>query len=44
MNILKKVPKYNEWSFYEEKIPEFYQLIEKTEYQDKDCHDGVCVF
>ena len=33
MNILK-VPKYNEWSFYEEKIPEFYQLIEKTEYQD----------
>lgn len=29
-----KVPKYNEWSFYEEKIPEFYQLIEKTEYQD----------
>ena len=33
MNILK-VPKYNEWSFYEEKNPEFYQLIEKTEYQD----------
>lgn len=33
MNILK-VPKYNEWNFYEEKIPEFYQLIEKTEYQD----------
>ena len=33
MNILK-VPKYNEWSFYEEKNPEFYELIEKTEYQD----------
>ena len=33
MNILK-VPKYNEWSFYEEKKSEFYQLIEKTEYQD----------
>ncbi len=33
MNILK-VPKYNEWNFYEEKIPDFYRMIENTEYQD----------
>lgn len=33
MNILK-IPKYNNWSFYESKIPEFYNLIEKTSYQD----------
>lgn len=29
-----KVPKYNEWSFYKEKIPKFYELIESTNYQD----------
>ncbi len=29
-----KVPKYNLWSFYKEKIPQFFHLIEQTEYQD----------
>ncbi|WP_434981403.1 sensor histidine kinase [Daejeonia sp. YH14] len=29
-----KVPKYNLWSFYQEKIPQFFHLIEQTEYQD----------
>ncbi len=29
-----KVPKYNSWSFYEEKSPDFFKLIEETEFQD----------
>ena len=32
-NILK-VPKYNEWSFYKDKSPEFFQLIESSKFQD----------
>lgn len=31
---LLKVPKYNQWDFYKEKIPQFYHLIESTNYQD----------
>lgn len=33
LNILK-VPKYNQWNYYQEKIPEFYELIENTGYKD----------
>jgi len=29
-----EIPKYNEWNYYQEKIPEFYHLIEKTGYSD----------
>ena len=29
-----KVPKYNEWHFYEQKSPEFFRLIENTHFQD----------
>ena len=29
-----KIPKYNSWDYYEEKIPEFYQLIAATSYQE----------
>ncbi len=33
LNILQ-VPKYNDWEFYEEKSPNFYDLIESTNYRD----------
>lgn len=29
-----KVPKYNIWSFYQEKIPDFYKLVENTGYRE----------
>ncbi|WP_300675415.1 ATP-binding protein [Soonwooa sp.] len=32
-NILK-VPKYNEWNFYKDKSPDFFQLIENTNFAD----------
>ena len=32
-NILQ-VPKYNDWEFYKEKSPNFYDLIESTNYRD----------
>ncbi|MEN4760850.1 PAS domain-containing sensor histidine kinase [Chryseobacterium sp. C39-AII1] len=28
-----QIPKYNSWNLYENKIPEFYQLIKKTNYE-----------
>jgi len=28
-----QVPKYNKWDLYQTKIPEFYNIIEKTDYQ-----------
>ena len=33
LNILQ-VPKYNDWEFYKEKSPNFYDLIESTNYRD----------
>ena len=33
LNILQ-VPKYNDWKFYKEKSPNFYDLIESTNYRD----------
>ena len=33
LNILQ-VPKYNDWDFYKEKSPNFYTLIESTNYRD----------
>ena len=33
LNILQ-VPKYNDWDFYKEKSPNFYDLIESTNYRD----------
>lgn len=29
-----KVPKYNSWAFYQEKAPEFFKLIEETNFED----------
>ncbi len=29
-----KVPKYNEWNFYSDKSPEFFKLIENTNFKD----------
>ncbi len=31
---LLKVPKYNSWAFYKDKVPDFFQLVEQTEFQD----------
>lgn len=28
------IPKYNHWEYYEDKSPHFYELIQKTNYQD----------
>ncbi|ASW75177.1 histidine kinase [Chryseobacterium piperi] len=29
-----KVPKYNKWSYYEEKIPDFFKLIKETNFRE----------